>query len=151
MFSRGWYSNRDCKFWGEFNEKLIYIYIFISGITFLVVSSYYKMWFYYLKWSNRSQQPFMQAQKQREFWNHWNIPNNLLVADFYISIPCFCYYVWYMKNFLFLGVLRYWQKQACHKRTEPKFKLRLSSSCYELINGSKTFFVFVLAWTFGDF
>ena len=32
--------------------------------------------------TNKSHWSFM-LKKQREFWNCWNIPNNLMIADFY--------------------------------------------------------------------
>lgn len=41
--------------------------------TFPVFSSYYKKLFNHLE-ENRSKQPFMLEQNQKEFWNHWNIP-----------------------------------------------------------------------------
>ena len=83
----------------RYDSKNDFIYIFILAVTFLIYSSYYKMWFFHQK-NNWSQQVFTLKQNQREFWNCWNIPNNLRTNDFYFAIQF--YSLFRLKHEIFL-------------------------------------------------
>ena len=96
---------------------------FYSTNHFLVFSFYYKMWIYHLK-NKRSKQLFMLEQSRIQFWNHWSIPNNVMLTNFWFSKPFFCLICLKNgKNCQYQVFLRYLTEQADYKKkTILKFK-----------------------------